>query len=82
MVLLAMRNISPILSGVLVLAGCSSPVILSDARDPAAGTHRLICRERLDCPQQAARLCPGGYEIVAGDTGVIGSLSDLTVSCR
>ena len=80
--MLAMRNINPILSGVLVLAGCASPVMVSDARDPAGGTHRLICRERVDCPQQVARLCPGGYEIVDGGTGVIGSLNALTVACR
>jgi hypothetical protein len=45
-------------------------------------THRLICRARLDCPQMAARLCPGGYEVVDGEVGVIGSLDDLTVACR
>ena len=81
MVWLAMRKISSILPVILVLIGCTSPVMVSDAKS-ADGTHRLICREKLDCPQQAARLCPGGYEIVDGAVGVIGSLSDVTVSCR
>jgi hypothetical protein len=70
-----------ILSIMLVLAGCASPALLSQASADGSN-HRLICRARLDCPQMAARLCPGGYEIVDGDTGVIGSLDEVTVTCR
>jgi hypothetical protein len=53
------------------LAGCASPVMVSEVSGPDGSTaHRLICRARIDCPQQAAQLCPGGYEIVDGDIGV------------
>ena len=80
MVWIAMRNNRLILPLVLVLAGCASPVMLS-AASPDGSTHRLLCRAKLDCPQMAAQLCAGDYEIVDGD-GVIGSLSDVMVACR
>ena len=77
-----MRKSSAIFPFILVLAGCTSPVTLSEAGAPdGSAVHRLICREKLDCPQQAAQLCPGGYRIVEGDVGVIGSLSDIRVAC-
>ena len=76
-----MRNNS-LLPVLFVLAGCASPVMVSEVSRPDGTAHRLICRAKLDCPQQAAQLCPGGYEIVDGEVGVIGTLSDVTVSCR
>jgi hypothetical protein len=78
---LSMSKSACILSIVLVLAGCASPAMVSQASADGA-TQRLVCRVRLECPVMAARLCPGGYEIVDGDTGVIGSLREVAVACR
>ena len=66
---------------VLVLAGCASPAM--PVQTSADGnTHRLLCRARLECPQMATQLCPGGYEIVDGGAEVIGSLDEVTVASR
>ena len=69
-----------VLPTALVLVGCASPIMMSDANGDTA--RRLTCRAKVDCPQQAAQLCPGGYAIEEGNLGVIGTLTDLTVSCR
>jgi hypothetical protein len=57
--------------------------MVSEVGRPDGSTvHRVVCRAKIDCPQQAAQVCPGGYEIVDGAVDVIGSLNDLTISCR
>jgi hypothetical protein len=77
-----MRKRSGIFPFILVVAGCASPVQVAQVSASAdSAVHRLICREKLDCPQQAAQLCPGGYRVVDGAPGVIGSLNDMRVAC-
>ena len=78
-----MKKCSALLALVLVLTACAPRTMLSEvSRSDGSTVHRLTCRAKIDCPQQAAQLCPGGYELVDETVGIIGTLSDLTISCR